>query len=232
MISALQRGTRTPRKEQVEALDAALGSGGALLRLWASLIDSSWELPTWFRQVAVLEQQAKEIIEYQPLLIPGLLQTENYARAVSSENALAPVTDIAAVVRSRTERLERLWSGVLLRFVIDEDVIRANIGGAKVMAGQLRSLLTLIESHRARISILPADLAPHPARTPPFRVMSFTDRPKLGYVEHALGGELIDDSAKVGKLEVQIGALAQEALPTAASAALLRKVATEFDGQT
>ncbi|PSK97051.1 transcriptional regulator with XRE-family HTH domain [Murinocardiopsis flavida] len=222
MISAIERGTRKPKLAQVEALDGALNAGGSLIRLWSSRVGRA-EVPAWFRKIAVLEQQATEISEYQPMVVPGLLQTESYAHAVVSGGALSEARDVAAVVRSRLERHGRLRSDVLLRFVISESVLRSVKGVADVMVEQMTALLDA----SARVSVLPAT-DNHPVYSP-FRVMGFGDRPKVGYVEHALGGEVIDDPGKVRTLEIMMAALLADSMPGSASTALIEEVRTQYE---
>ncbi|PSK96004.1 hypothetical protein CLV63_113167 [Murinocardiopsis flavida] len=184
-------------------------------------------MPSWFRKIAVLERTATDLTEFQPLVVPGLLQTEHYATASIGAGALAP-RDLDSVVKSRLERRANLLDGVRLRFLISEAAIRTTVGTAGIMAEQVRQLITLAEQD-VRIGVLPDDIPQHPARVPALRLMSFADRPRLGYVEHALGGDLVDEEELISRLDVLMSAVLAEALSPKASIDLLRKVAADFD---
>jgi transcriptional regulator with XRE-family HTH domain len=104
------------------------------------------DLP-WFRPWAELEQDASGIRWYEPLLVPGLLQTEDYARAVLNTGGLVAPSEVDEIVASRIER-----QGVLCRdsppqlvAVIDEVVLRRPVGDGSVMAGQLAHLASVAE---------------------------------------------------------------------------------------
>lgn len=192
------------------------------------------DLPSWFREVVVLERETTEIREFQSILVPGLLQTEAYARSVLTARRMYDDADaIEALVKSRIDRREVLTGGNqrLAWFALDEMAIRREVGNPAIMRNQVSHLLEVAESRQARIVIIPARSPEHPGRTSPFRVMSFADRPAVAYVEHALGGELIDDPQRVGDLSTLFGALQSEALPMTSSIALLRKTLEGFDEQ-
>ncbi|MFB9801453.1 helix-turn-helix domain-containing protein, partial [Streptomonospora salina] len=157
MISAIERGARGARREHVEQFDQVLSTGGALLRSWERLSENNG-LPSWFRGVASLEQQATEIKSFQPLLVHGLLQTEDYARTILRDGR--PMDSDSAIdelVYGRMARQAAFTDGnmPLLLGVLDETVIRRPVGGPTVMKPQLERLLQASESSRVTLQVVP-----------------------------------------------------------------------------
>lgn len=233
LISALQRGTRTPKREQVEALDDALATGGALLRLWANLVQNL-DAPAWITEVVRSEEQSTEIRMYHLSLVPGVLQTEDYARVVFTYgNPLDRSETIERLVAGRLKRREVLMArgGPSLWAVIDEAVIRRTVGDPQVMSGQLALLIDLAESQAVRLQVVPDNTPLHPGRSGPFRLLTFPDTAPLVYAEHAAGGELIDDHQEVRRFTAIFGELQGWALTPTQSLRLIREVKEEFDAR-
>lgn len=230
LVSAIERGERFPKIDRAEAMDIALNTSGTLARLQAT-ISNRQDFPEWFREVVIAEREATEIREYQSVLVPGLLQTEGYARTIfESGRPWEAPSEIASLVDSRLTRHEVLAKAdrPLVWFVVDEVVIRRPVGGREVMREQLEHLLELIETRRIRLQVVPLSTQLHPGLCPPFRVMGFRDRPPVAYVEHMLGGDMVDQPDDVSRCNTIFGALQGEALSTTASADLIRAVVGEI----
>ncbi len=123
------------------------------------------DLP-WFREWAELEQKASSLRSYQPLLVPGLLQTEAYARAVLATGGLVPPAEVEEIVAARLARQRVLQreSPLQLVAVIDEVVLRRRVGGDRaVMAGQLTHLADLGERENVQVRVVPAENRGTPA---------------------------------------------------------------------
>lgn len=231
MVSAIERGTRPPRREHAESLDAALDTNGELTRRWMNHTDQDM-FPAWFREVATLERQATEIRWYHTTLVPGLVQTEAYARALLTYGRpWDGPAEIESLIESRMVRGKLLDepSRPLLWIVVDEAVLRRGLGGPKLMAEQRSHLLELIERSALRMQIVPSDAPAHPGLSGPFRIMAFGDRPPVAYVEHMLGGEVIDHADKVRQCNTIFGALQAEALSPNASVDLIHDMQGAFD---
>ncbi len=116
------------------------------------------DLP-WFRKWAELEQAAISIRSYQPLLVPGLLQTEAYARAVLSTGGLLPPAEVERIVAGRLDRQAILDAEAPPRpvAVIDEVVLRRVVGDRAVMAGQVAHLAALTEREHVQVRVIPAE---------------------------------------------------------------------------
>lgn len=231
MVSAVERGTRSTKRDQAASLDAALSTDGRLLRVWENLAKHD-SVPDWFQQVVVLENQASELRMYHTSLVPGLLQTADYARTVLRYGRPWDCEDsIERLVKSRMERQSTLAKDdrPLLWAVIDEVVVRRVVGSSALMHEQLANLLELADGQQSRLQIVPERPLGHPGLSGPFRLMSFCDKPTVVYVEHMLGGELVDEPEHVQHCGTIFGALQAEALSPRASADLIREVQGALD---
>lgn len=230
LLSAIERGTRNPKRDHAEALDAALDTGGALTRLWMNLANQQ-ETGDWFRDVEVLEQQAIEIREYQSILVPGLLQTERYMRAViRASRSWASAEEVDRFAEARLRRIEAMMGTGrrLLWFVVDETIIRRIIGSPEIAVEQLEHLRELMDDGAVRFQVIPFDTRMHPGLRCPFRLMSFDDRPSVVYAERLKGGDLIDDANEVREANTIFGTLQAEALSPSASDELIRTTLGEL----
>jgi transcriptional regulator with XRE-family HTH domain len=151
-----------------------------------------------------LEEEARVIRTYEQELVPGLLQTADYARAYS--RAAWPTGTARQVDRWAEVRMER--QKILMRsdpppprlhVVLSEAVLRRPVGGREVMHGQLEALLRPRDRANVTIQVLPFDAGVHPAMVGPFTMMSFSDPEELGVVnvENATGTLFLEEAAEV-----------------------------------
>ncbi|MGI5121436.1 helix-turn-helix domain-containing protein [Marinactinospora thermotolerans] len=225
MLSGIELGSKGAKRDHAEAIDRALNTSGKLTRLWDSL-NSGPAHPDWFQDVLTLERRAVEIREYQMAVLPGLLQTEAYARSlIRPAQPWATLAKVEELVRARISRRELLSSveRPLVWFVVDQVAIDRISGGPAVMKEQMSYLLELIDDCVIRFQIVPQELSLHPGLAGPFRIMSFDDRPTMVYTEHALGGLLLDHNKEVRQCAAIFSALQSEALSPGDSASFIRK---------
>ncbi|WP_405938026.1 helix-turn-helix domain-containing protein [Streptomyces sp. NBC_00726] len=229
-IGQLEDGTRSMQMDQAIKLDRALKADGFFKRNCAALKKSKY--PEHFAEAAEAEARATEIREYAPQLIPGLLQTEAYARAVFREyqpTAVDSVIDELVAARlARTQLLDdptlpMLWA------VLDEAVLRRKVGGPGCMAGALRHIAELMRQHRIIVQVLPFSAGAHAALTGPLKLMSFADEPPLAYVDGMGIGRLQDDPATVRQYELTYDLVVASALSPTASLALIESVAEDYE---
>ncbi|MCO5995888.1 helix-turn-helix domain-containing protein [Actinoallomurus rhizosphaericola] len=141
-----------------------------------------------------LEAEASEILTFQPLIIPGLLQTDDYARElISSGAAELSADEVEKRVTVRAERRKildgedptRLWA------VVYEAALRCPVGGPEVMRAQLERLIKLAQMPRITVQVLPFEAGAHPGLFGPFTLLSFPEGdPDAAYIE-TIGGELL-----------------------------------------
>ncbi|RCV56666.1 helix-turn-helix domain-containing protein [Marinitenerispora sediminis] len=230
-ISAWECGTRGMTGKQAEKLDRALNTSGVIARAWAKA-HAPDPLPVWYEEVEQLERRVTELREYQPQLIPGLIQIEDYARAVYREGApwITP-TDRERRVRSRLQRQHILEKEAppLVSMVVEASVIQRAIGGQKVLKEQLTHVLGLIEREAIRFQVMAPDAECHPGASGPFRIYTFVDTPQVASAEY-MGGEMtLDDTMKIQQCATIFGVLQSEALSPRASSELVRKVRDNLD---
>ncbi|WP_327346515.1 helix-turn-helix transcriptional regulator [Streptomyces europaeiscabiei] len=175
-------------------------------------------LPGWFSMYVSLEGAAGLIRGYDPHFIPGLLQTEDYARGVMTSGAIGQTKpeDIERHVALRMQRQElltredapRLW------FVMDETALRRSVGGPAVMRAQIDRLLEAMELTRVTLQVAPFDTGPHPGTYGPFVLFRFAmpELPDMVYSEYLTGAVYLDDRSEVAThLEVMDRMAAQAA---------------------
>lgn len=229
-IGQLESGVRRMQMDQAEKFDEVLGADGFFVRNCAALKTSKY--PEHFAEAAEAEARAEAIREYAPQLVPGLLQTEAYARAVfRAYQPTAMESVIDELVTTRLERAQILAdpTSPLLWVVLDEAVLRRVVAGPQTMAAALRHISALMRQHRIVAQVLPFTEGAHAALTGPLKLMSFPDAPPLAYVDGLGIGRLEDDPATVRQYELTYDLVMASAVSPAASLALIESVAEDYD---
>ncbi|MDG4807991.1 DUF5753 domain-containing protein [Micromonospora sp. WMMD1120] len=187
------------------------------------------DLP-WFRPWAELEQDATGFRWYEPSLVPGLLQTEGYARAVLNTGGLVAPSEVDLIVAGRLERQAVLGRDdpPQLVVVIDEVVLRRLVGDRAVMAGQLAHLAVVAEWEHVQVRVIPADGPWHTGLAGPFVLGRLPDGTELAYLDNQLRGQVVTDPVDVASLGRRWESVAGEALPQRRSTELIREVATTW----
>lgn len=229
-VGQLESGVRRMQMDQAEKFDEILGADGFFVRNCAALKKSKY--PEHFVEAAEAEARAEAIREYAPQLIPGLLQTEAYARAVFREGLpTATESAIDELVTTRLERAQLLADPTvpMLWVVLDEAVLRRRVGGPEVMAAALRHIAGLLKQHRIIVQVLPFSEGAHMALEGSLKLMSFPDAPPLAYLQGLGTGQLQDDPASVRQYELTYDLVGASAISPAASLALIESVAEDYD---
>jgi transcriptional regulator with XRE-family HTH domain len=229
LVQAIELGQRAATPEVTEDLETALATGGALSQLRREIGDglSYQAYPSWFADWPGKEATATTLRWYELITVPGLLQTEDYARAVLSTRVKATDDDIAEMVAARLARqavLERA-DPPMLWVILAEGVLRCPVGGAAVMGGQLARLVEAARKPNVVIQVIPVDAGAHEGFRGPFIVADFAAAPSLGYQDTAVRGQIVEDVDDIAALMSLWDTLKSEALPRSASAALMEKVA-------
>ncbi|MFF9567557.1 Scr1 family TA system antitoxin-like transcriptional regulator [Streptomyces sp. NPDC014685] len=228
-IGQLESGTRRMQEDQARRLDEVLKADTFFVRNCAALKKSKY--PDHFAEAAEQEAKATAIKEYAPLLIPGLLQTEAYARAVCrAYQPTAPEDDITELVVARLERAQLLADPTTPLFwaVLDEATLRRRVGGPAVMAEVLHHVAALIRARRIIVQVLPFSAGAHKAMEGSLKLMFFGDAPPLAYLQCLSTGALHDDPAMVRHCELTYDLLVANALSPEASLAMIESVAEDY----
>ncbi|MFI6948752.1 helix-turn-helix domain-containing protein [Streptomyces sp. NPDC050422] len=229
-IGQLESGVRRMQMDQAEKFDEVLGADGFFVRNCAALKTSKY--PEHFAEAAEAEARAEAIREYAPQLVPGLLQTEAYARAVfRAYRPTAVESVIDELVTTRLDRAEILAdpTSPLFWVVLDEAVLRRVVGDPAVMADALRHIAGLIRQHRIIAQVLPFSAGAHMALEGSLKLMTFSDAPPLAYLQGLGTGQLQDDPASVHQYELTYDLVVASAISPAASLALIESVGEDYD---
>ena len=159
LIAKFETNRLIPKQDTARQLDAAMDSGTAIQEE-AAEVRSQFGAMEFIRHWLEYEQQAGMIRSFNPLVVPGLLQTEAYAHAILSE-AGTRVPDIDESVSDRLERagiLRREDNPCRLVAVVDEAVLRRPVGGPKVMADQLHAIAQACSLPTISVAVVPASV--------------------------------------------------------------------------
>lgn len=159
LVARVEAGTRVPQDSFVRRCDDVLHTGGVLIQLWGRI---DWypavEHPDWFQRRADMDAVAVAVREYQTQIIPGLLQTESYARTLFSRVASRDNSEVEERTRARLSRQQRFLSpgGPLYVVVLDESCLRNIIGKPAIMREQCEHLIAVGELPNVRVQVAPA----------------------------------------------------------------------------
>ncbi|MFI8421806.1 Scr1 family TA system antitoxin-like transcriptional regulator [Streptomyces sp. NPDC085479] len=227
LVGQIETARKVPTREFSERLDAALMTGGFFTRLVGLVLKS--QLPSWFRPYAEMEAKAAYVYSFQAQLVDGLLQTEDYARAVL---AAGFENDIDGLVAGRIERqriLER-EKPPLLWVVMSETVLRQEVGGRQIMRDQLAHLLRMQKHRWVKIQMLPFEAGAHGGQMGSFNLLRFADDPDLVYTEDFVQGHMTVDSDAFRQGSLRYDHLQAAALSVEDSSALITRVMEEHYG--
>jgi transcriptional regulator with XRE-family HTH domain len=188
-------------------------------------------LPSWFETYIGLEQAAQVIRTYELQFVPGLLQTRDYARAVT-RLAHSRNEEVERRVELRMRRQELLTSAEAptLWAVIDEAALRRSIGSAELVRDQLTHLLEINERPNVSLQIAPFSYGGHAAAGGPFTILRFAqpDLPDIVYLEQLTSALYLDKRADVEHYALVMDRLVAQVEPPARTAAILSKIRSEI----
>lgn len=209
-------------------VEASQGANGQ----WAT-----YELPGWLRPLVSFEQDAKLFANYEPRIIPGLLQTEDYARAINSDSPYkADPSLVERWTQARMERQRRLTGPrpLKLHVVISESALSLEIGGPDVQTEQIDRVLVASRARNITVQVLPdTESGRAPVHTN-FALLHFPDPasdPPLGYFDSPLQGHLIHDQGDVITLIKMFNQVRKAALSPSASAEFLAAILKQRRGE-
>ncbi|NNH72572.1 helix-turn-helix domain-containing protein [Nocardia uniformis] len=197
-------------------------------------------VPEGFNMYVGLESSARALISYQPDLVPGLMQTADYARVLISDywpDALPEQMDRRVQLRMRRQRLlTRKRSPAILDVVLHETALRRVVGGPRIMAAQLRRVADMSTLPTIAVRVLPFSAGvPSGHTVGPFVILEFARDsrnrpvdPTVVYLENFLGDLYLEKQAAVDRYRQAYHALQQSALDEQSSRELLRKAAKEY----
>ncbi|MGI8334947.1 helix-turn-helix domain-containing protein [Actinomadura scrupuli] len=177
-----------------------------------------------------LEAEASEVRNYEPSVIPGLLQTEDYARAFISSSPRLNTEEVERRVAARMHRQQRLYTDPLLqvRAVLDEAVLHRPAGRAETMRAQLGHLIELGELPNVGIQVLPQEIGLYPAIGYPFVIVGFPPPdPDIVLIETRVGEHYLHEAHEIAVFATDFDHLRDRALDEHGSATLIKRLIEE-----
>ncbi|MBZ6173045.1 helix-turn-helix transcriptional regulator [Streptomyces olivaceus] len=224
-VASIEQGRRIPQAQFIEKADEVLGAGGVLNALKEEVGRAQY--PAFFRDMARLEAKATALSVYAVYAVPGLLQTEDYARAVfHMQRPLLDDEMIEQRFEARMVRQEvlRRRPAPLMSFVIEEAVLRRPIGGPSVMRETLGQILVTSRSRNVEVQVMPIDREDNAALSGPFSLIDVDGGQRLAYAEVQDLSRLYTDTTYVRTLEARYGILRSQALTPSESVAFIEQL--------
>ncbi|MBA2947775.1 helix-turn-helix domain-containing protein [Streptomyces himalayensis] len=224
-VASVEQGRRLPSKEFVERAEQAL-DGLGVLRKAAKHLTRKQGLASWFRQWADLEQHAISLYTYECRLVPGLLQTEAYARTLF-ENQLPPLGDdqVEAQWTARAERQRLLWDrpNTAYSFLLEEHLFLRRMGGVEVTRELIDHVLGVAKQRNVEVQVMPLVRETHAGLDGPMQLLETAGNQWFAYNEGQRGGQFISDPKEISVLQMRYARMRSQALPLEDSVSLLQR---------
>lgn len=225
-VASVEQGRRFPTRHFVERSEEVLDAFGAL-RGAAKHLSRQPGLASWFRQWAQLEAAALSLYTYECRLIPGLLQTEAYARTLFA-NQLPPLGDeqIEAQLEARTERqrLLRERPNTAYSFILEEHLFLRRVGGEQVTREVIDHILDLAQLRNIEVQIMPLVRENHAGLHGSMQLLETPENRWFGYCEGQESGLFISDPKVVSTLHMRYARMRSQALSPEDSLSLLQRM--------
>ncbi|WP_372666907.1 Scr1 family TA system antitoxin-like transcriptional regulator [Amycolatopsis kentuckyensis] len=236
LLSQWELGLRVPPVEEVARILGYLRTtkevAERILFLAKHAKDPNWldsnpsDLPAALTAVMQCERTASLITNWSPLIVPGLLQTPDYARELlNASDIRVQDADARLVVRLNRQKVLFKRAPVRLKAIISELAIREAVGDAAVMSDQIDHLLALSAAPNISVRIVPADMGYYPGKIGMFTLYDFSDAPPIVLLEHYHASGFVHDSEGTAPYQKLVKLLQGKALTEEASQALLREAA-------
>lgn len=222
LVAAWESARYVPKPDQLEGLETVLGTGGVLARMVDDLVKDE-AVPEFMGRWLTIEKGANQLLTFEPMLVPGLLQTDEYAREVITRSGRL-VADVEERVRARMSRQAILAEEDDVTFVavIDQAVLHRPVVGPEAMRGQLARLREVADQQNAYILVVPDTVGAYAGCGGGF-VIAAIDGREVVYVDDALSADILEGEDDVSTMKRVWESLRAEALPAAQSADLIEK---------
>lgn len=226
-VSSVECGNRAPTNDFVAAIDGALATGGVYERL-LDKVNSLDAAPSWLREWIEFEDQALILRWYEPAFVPGLLQTEAYARATLRAGGLLNAEQVDQRVRSRLDRQAILYRDdpPQLVVLIDEAVLRRKIDeDCSTMSEQLEHLAKCAELPHVHVQVIPEAVGLHPGLQGMFVLAGVPDGSTVAYLDNQVRAQIVAHAEDIATLSKTWEIIHREALPWRQSLDLIKEAA-------
>ncbi|WP_327107097.1 helix-turn-helix domain-containing protein [Nonomuraea glycinis] len=229
MVGYFERAKRPVPESFVAMAEAALGLDGELAALWKEINPKA--APKWFRAWPKIETAARVIRSWEPLLVPGLLQTSDYARAVLRGIPGATDEEVEELVSARLQR-QRIFdraSPPMYAAVLDEGILHRPIGGRQVMREQLGHLATLMDHPKIAIQIVPFEAGATTGLLGGFAIAQLPEAKDWAYLESASSGQVTDRVDEIRTLNVIYDTIRAWAHPLHVTKDVIRDMTARYE---
>ncbi|MFI0542697.1 Scr1 family TA system antitoxin-like transcriptional regulator [Streptomyces sp. WSLK1-3] len=230
-VESVELGRRMPDESFVERAEEVLGNTGALRKAAGHLTRGEAGLAAWLRRWARLEKVAVSLCTYECRLVPGLLQSQGYARAVF-EGTIPVVTDeeLETLLGVRMERQRMLCERptVPFSFIVEEHVFRRRFGDMEQMRAMLDHVLEHSAPRNVTLQVVPLEAGLHACLDGPVRLLETSEGRRFAYSEGQQNGRLIADVKEVSLLQQRYDTLRSQALNPKDSRGLLERLRGEL----
>ncbi|MGW1157863.1 helix-turn-helix domain-containing protein [Streptomyces sp. NPDC002519] len=225
-IASIEQGRRFPPRAFVERAEEVLDAFGALRAAYKH-VGREKGLASWFRQWAELEEQAISLCTFENRLVPGLLQTEAYARVLFDEQV--PVlrdSQIEAQLAAREERQRLLTDrpDAAFSFIVEEYVIQRGTGGRDITRELIGHILEVTKARHVELQLLPVALGAHAGLAGPIQLLETPENEWCGYCEGQRSGQFVADPKAISVLQMRYAKLRSQALSPGDSRSLLERI--------
>ncbi|MFG1856208.1 DUF5753 domain-containing protein [Actinomadura geliboluensis] len=180
----------------------------------------------WFKAHAEMELRARELRIWELSWIPGLFQTEDYARALF-ESASSPDVEADLATRMKRQEVLKREPGPIVRAFLDQGVLDQPVGSPDIMRAQLAVILEWSQHPNITIRVVPRSVGAHLGRDGSFKIMTVGNA-DITYTEACGGGRLVMDADEVRSFRLRFDRITDRALPVDASIDLIKRVMKEF----
>ncbi len=228
LIRKIERGVRIPRPEYLDAVDGVVGARGLVTGMKKEMSEARY--PMKVRQLAKLEERAVEVLLYSNHNIHGLLQTEEYARALLGTrrpSLSSGETERALAARMARRSIFDRSPAPDISFVQEEVTLRRPIGGKAVLRRQLERLLEVGSLAQVDVQVMPTAHEGHPGTAGLIEVLKFGDGTAIGRSDGAFNGRPVSDPKQLRILELRYGIIRTQALPPRESLAFIENMLGE-----
>ncbi|MFE6691914.1 Scr1 family TA system antitoxin-like transcriptional regulator [Streptomyces sp. NPDC057743] len=222
-IGSIEQGRRALKLDLAETFDEVLDTKGALA-VAVRKVPVREKLPAFVQDYLEYEEEALTLLWYENQVVPGLLQTEAYVRAVF--DCLYPPIDVEQLEEWVTGRLSRQKiltrkPPPMMNFILEEVILYRPVGDADVLRGQIRHLRECAELPFLGLQVVPTSRANHAGLAGPMILLETPDHDHLAYIEGQLTSVLHDDPDRVSELQQKYGMLRSQALTPEETMSLL-----------
>ncbi|WP_129768562.1 helix-turn-helix transcriptional regulator [Streptomyces sp. L-9-10] len=229
-LGRVELGDQLPSEALAIVLDRHFGTSGLFMDLLELAQDTS--IPDYGRAIVSSEEQATRIQVFNSSLIPGLLQTEDYAHALIRETRSQDSEEQLSELVERRMRRKRVLAKdnpPLFWAIMDEAVLKRPMGGSKCMTEQISSVLEVARMPHVAVQVLPFTQGEHPLLGGSLSLQTFQNGATIAYVESFVSGESVESPKKILRLTQMFDTARSKALPEKESLALMRTYLGEYE---